>query len=100
MYGTPKPPKDPQGQLMRRPSSTGSTLPGAHPSSEGKRRRNRSNTDIIPRSPSTPGTPKKLPDPPPRGTSLDKLDNSEELGPLPPNWEMAHTEEGHIYFIE
>lgn len=102
MYGTPKPPKDPQGQIPRRTSSIGSFLPGAHPSSEGKRRRNRSNTDIPPKSPSTPGTPKKsLPEPPPRGTSLDKLDqNSGELGPLPVNWEMAYTEEGHPYFIE
>ena len=104
MYGTPKPPKDPQGPIPRRTSSIGSILPGgmlpgAHPSSEGKRRRNRSNTDVPPKSPSTPGTPKKLPEPPPRGVSLEKLESG-ELGPLPQNWEKAYTEEGHMYFIE
>ncbi|XP_053377316.1 membrane-associated guanylate kinase, WW and PDZ domain-containing protein 2-like isoform X5 [Mercenaria mercenaria] len=98
MYGTPKPPKDPQGQIPRRTSSIGSMLPGAHPSSEGKRRRNRSNTDLTPKSPAT--SKKILPDPPPRGKSLEESESSESLGPLPPNWEMAFTDEGHPYFID
>lgn len=97
-YGTPRPPKDPQGQIPRRTSSIGSILPGAHPSSEGKRRRNRSNTDAPPKSPATPR--KELPAPPPRGVSMQKSDSTSNLGPLPSNWEMAFTEDGHPYFIE
>ncbi|XP_060571370.1 membrane-associated guanylate kinase, WW and PDZ domain-containing protein 1-like [Ruditapes philippinarum] len=97
MYGTPKPPKDPQGQIPRRTSSIGSILPGAHPS-DGKRRRYRSNTDLTPKSPATPR--KILPDPPPRGKSSEQPDWVDNLGPLPPNWEMAFTDDGHPYFID
>lgn len=98
-YGTPRPPKDPQGQIPRRTSSIGSILPGAHPSSEGKRRRNRSNTDAP--TPKSPATPKKdFPAPPPRGVSMQKSGSSSSLGPLPPNWEMAFTPDGHPYFID
>ena len=104
MYGTPKPPKDPQGQIPRRTNSVGALLPGAHPSSDGKRRRNRSNTDLtLALNPAAPHSPKMsptTPEPPPRGKSLERSDSSESLGPLPPNWEMAFTEEGHPYFIE
>ena len=47
-YGTPKPPKDPtQPSLFRRTNSTGTLNPGHHPSSEGKRRRNRSNIETV-----------------------------------------------------
>lgn len=27
-------------------------------------------------------------------------EESDELGPLPDNWEMAYTEKGEVYFIE
>ncbi|XP_052260917.1 membrane-associated guanylate kinase, WW and PDZ domain-containing protein 2-like isoform X4 [Dreissena polymorpha] len=100
MYGTPKPPKDPQGQIPRRTSSVGNMLPGAHPSSEGKRRRNRSNTDM-PSSPTSPlSSRREFPDPPPRGKSLERSSSPDSLGPLPPNWEMAVTEDGQTYFID
>lgn len=98
MYGTPKPPKDPQGQIPRRTSSIGSILPGTQPPTDGKRRRHRSNTDLTLKSPATPK--KILPDPPPRGKSSEQTESIENLGPLPPNWEMAFTDEGHPYFIE
>ena len=43
-YGTPKPSKE-STSFFR--SSEGLTFPGAHPSSEGKRRRNRSNVEAM-----------------------------------------------------
>lgn len=35
-----------------------------------------------------------------RKKSLEKAHSSSNLGPLPPNWEMAYTDDGHPYFIE
>ncbi|XP_047740389.1 uncharacterized protein LOC108664581 isoform X4 [Hyalella azteca] len=51
-YGTPKPPSqpltsDPRNQSGPKTSSSAGILPGAHPSSEGKRRRNRSNVEAM-----------------------------------------------------
>ena len=43
-YGTPKPSKESSTSSR---SSEGLTFPGAHPSSEGKRRRNRSNVEAM-----------------------------------------------------
>ncbi len=43
-YGTPKPSKESTSSSR---SSEGLTFPGAHPSSEGKRRRNRSNVEAM-----------------------------------------------------
>lgn len=83
----------------------GTLLPGQHPSSEGKRRRNRSNIETYSKQPS-PGagsldevamhrestlTRKK---------SLERAQSAGNLGPLPSNWEMAYTEDGTPYFIE
>ena len=98
MYGTPKPPKDPQGQIARRTSSIGSFLPGVQPPSDGKRRRNHSGSDLTPKSPGA--VRKGFPDPPARGRSLERSSSSGSLGPLPPNWEMAFTDEGHPYYIK
>lgn len=64
-YGTPKPSKEPYVSL---PQSLGATgvpaaanlvFPGAHPSSEGKRKRNRSNVEAM--------AAKSVPDQPPNG---------------------------------
>lgn len=48
-YGTPKPPKEPpaSAQNMSGGSIIGGIFPGAHPSSEGKRKRNRSNVEAM-----------------------------------------------------
>ncbi|KAF2361077.1 PDZ domain [Trinorchestia longiramus] len=53
-YGTPKPPSQPSTSDPRNQSGGGANgssaagiLPGAHPSSEGKRRRNRSNVEAM-----------------------------------------------------
>ncbi|XP_042598769.1 membrane-associated guanylate kinase, WW and PDZ domain-containing protein 2-like isoform X11 [Cyprinus carpio] len=41
--------------------------------------------------------PKEETEPP---KSPPKLDENDELGPLPDNWEMAYTEKGEVYFID
>ncbi|XP_059469731.1 membrane-associated guanylate kinase, WW and PDZ domain-containing protein 1-like isoform X5 [Neocloeon triangulifer] len=120
-YGTPKPTKKSPGPVG---ASGGAVIdaifPGAHPSSEGKRRRNRSNVEamaaknsnvdheleasngvdevsnnVIIHTETNPGPPSysKGPEPleSPRG---------DELGPLPVNWEKAYTERGEVYFID
>lgn len=50
-YGTPMPPKETYQSPMKRSNSIGPSnnlvLPGAHASSEGKRRRNRSNVEAM-----------------------------------------------------
>ncbi|XP_064633877.1 membrane-associated guanylate kinase, WW and PDZ domain-containing protein 2-like isoform X4 [Lineus longissimus] len=90
-YGTPKPSKDAATPLFRRTNSSGNLLPGAHPSSEGKRRRNRSHVEM---------SPLKSPSPPPltRPKSMEGADD--DLGALPSNWELALTEDGHPYYID
>ena len=37
---------------------------------------------------------------PTRKRSLEKAHSTSNLGPLPDNWEMAYTDDGHPYFIE
>ncbi|XP_076824351.1 membrane-associated guanylate kinase, WW and PDZ domain-containing protein 3-like isoform X2 [Clavelina lepadiformis] len=44
-YGTPKPPPVPLSPPMVRRSNSANDLPGLHPSSDGKRKRNRSNIE-------------------------------------------------------
>jgi hypothetical protein len=53
-YGTPKPSKEPPPGPAQSPGSAGNLslligglFPGAHPSSEGKRKRNRSNVEAM-----------------------------------------------------
>ncbi|XP_061663440.1 membrane-associated guanylate kinase, WW and PDZ domain-containing protein 2a isoform X3 [Syngnathoides biaculeatus] len=36
----------------------------------------------------------------PKSVVLPKLEEGEDLGPLPDNWEMAYTEKGEVYFID
>lgn len=77
-----------------------------HPSSEGKRRRNRSNVEAL-----GAGTE----DDDANGNNGDNGNSvisggfshsprgnppGDELGPLPSNWEMAYTEKGEVYFID
>ena len=35
-----------------------------------------------------------------RKRSLERAHSASNLGPLPDNWEMAYTDDGHPYFIE
>ena len=111
-YGTPKPPKEPlQTSPFRRTNSMGALAdqrviaPGQHPSSEGKRRRNRSNVDAPSSSNKNSPNEELVPPPLARKKSLERAQSNrsmegENLGPLPPNWEMAYTEDGTAYFIE
>lgn len=32
--------------------------------------------------------------------TVPQPEETDELGPLPDNWEMAYTEKGEVYFIE
>ncbi|XP_021927239.1 membrane-associated guanylate kinase, WW and PDZ domain-containing protein 2-like isoform X3 [Zootermopsis nevadensis] len=122
-YGTPKPSKEPH---VSPPQSSGSNtnlstaglvlgalFPGAHPSSEGKRKRNRSNVEAMAAKnmePEPMGTcgggseEDQLPgmgSPPSYFHTGDGPDSlRSDLGPLPPNWEKAYTERGEIYFID
>ena len=95
---------------------------GLHPSSEGKRRRNRSNVEAV--NPSA-DTPVNLPDddvvddadvvvgrPPSAEGVIDPSNAFDETqqqdedrgpdgrGPLPANWEIATTPDGQVYFID
>lgn len=75
-----------------------------HPSSEGKRRRNRSNVEALGAGDDEPGSTSinnsnSYPNPvlsyPPRVPMSD-----EALGPLPDNWQMCFSEKNEVYFIE
>ncbi|XP_052432993.1 membrane-associated guanylate kinase, WW and PDZ domain-containing protein 2 isoform X4 [Carassius gibelio] len=138
-YGTPKPPAEPSPLLL---NVAEQLLPGATPRSQGKRRRNKSvsnmekagieppeeeeeerpvingngvaitpessehedkSTDASGEMPTTcpsetsTDAPKEETEPP---KTPPKLDENDELGPLPDNWEMAYTEKGEVYFID
>ncbi|XP_029107852.1 membrane-associated guanylate kinase, WW and PDZ domain-containing protein 2-like isoform X2 [Scleropages formosus] len=146
-YGTPKPPAEPTLLL----NVTDQILPGARPSSEGKRKRNKSvsnmeKTSIEPleeegeeeeeerpivngnsvaitpeasehEEKSTSASGETAAEPHPAVTSSitpiestmkeeeppvspSKAEKSDDLGPLPENWEMAYTEKGEVYFID
>ncbi|XP_043224900.1 membrane-associated guanylate kinase, WW and PDZ domain-containing protein 1-like isoform X6 [Amphibalanus amphitrite] len=121
LYGTPRPAADPASSRSAAQSSrevSGDTLlSGRHPSSEGKRRRNRSTVEAMAASggerqpPDSPRhrAPEYRPGPPQPGDgsvsqgSGPVWDRSEtptsELGPLPDHWEKAYTEFGEPYFI-
>ncbi|XP_061617912.1 membrane-associated guanylate kinase, WW and PDZ domain-containing protein 2a isoform X5 [Phyllopteryx taeniolatus] len=137
-YGTPKPPVEPAAPSLNVTERL-LLLPGARPSSEGKRKRNKSVSDMEKASVEPPEeeeeeragavivngngialTPESsehedksppgdaLADAPaeadpgrsPKSDVLPKLEESEDLGPLPDNWEMAYTEKGEVYFID
>ncbi|XP_061523162.1 membrane-associated guanylate kinase, WW and PDZ domain-containing protein 2a isoform X14 [Phycodurus eques] len=137
-YGTPKPPVEPAAPSLNVTERL-LLLPGARPSSEGKRKRNKSVSDMEKASVEPPEeeeeeraaavivngngialTPESsehedksppgdaLADAPaeadpgrsPKSGVLPKLEESEDLGPLPDNWEMAYTEKGEVYFID
>ncbi|XP_062239087.1 membrane-associated guanylate kinase, WW and PDZ domain-containing protein 2a isoform X3 [Platichthys flesus] len=140
-YGTPKPPAEPSALLL---DVTDQLLPGARPSSEGKRKRNKSvsnmekasieppeedeeerpvvngngiavtpessehedkstdaSGDIAPQnSPAEASTETPKDDGQSPKITVPKLEENDELGPLPDNWEMAYTEKGEVYFID
>ncbi|XP_046407318.1 membrane-associated guanylate kinase, WW and PDZ domain-containing protein 2-like isoform X2 [Ischnura elegans] len=129
-YGTPKPSREPP---VSPPQSSGSNpnlspaghifgglFPGAHPSSEGKRKRNRSNVEAMASKTMDPepieegmmgegisNSGEQIPGPPGPGCPPNYLHAGEcpesprgDLGPLPPNWEKAYTERGEVYFID
>ncbi|XP_064905244.1 membrane-associated guanylate kinase, WW and PDZ domain-containing protein 2 isoform X7 [Columba livia] len=141
-YGTPKPPAEPAPLLL---NVTDQILPGATPGAEGKRKRNKSvsnmeKTGIEPTEEEEEERPvvngndvtvtpesseheekstgvsgevsstQPCPAPgytQPEDTKEDmdvtkqtKPEESDDLGPLPDNWEMAYTEKGEVYFID
>ena len=93
-YGTPKPPSEPTAPLVRRSNSTATGLPGgqARPS---VRKRSQSGSDVP-----LDSLEDEYVQPFTRKKSLERAHSASNLGPLPPNWEMAFTEDGHPYFIE
>uniref|UniRef100_H2ZDG4 Uncharacterized protein n=1 Tax=Ciona savignyi TaxID=51511 RepID=H2ZDG4_CIOSA len=128
-YGTPKPSPVPLSPPIVRRSNSANDLPGMHPSSDGKRRRNRSNieqqnhvfppnnketdkktlmvtTKESPSSPngdlsSGPGWWCLMVEPPKADvTSSPTAETDKILGPLPDGWEMGQTENGDCYFID
>ena len=94
-YGTPKPPKEPTAPLVRRSNSSATGLPGGQSRFPPQRKRTQSGSelplDTFEDEYVQPFTRKK---------SLERAHSASNLGPLPPNWEMAFTEDGHPYFIE
>ncbi|XP_067134043.1 membrane-associated guanylate kinase, WW and PDZ domain-containing protein 1-like isoform X4 [Centruroides vittatus] len=123
-YGTPKPHKETPTTPPRRTNSIGNSsgiiLPGAHPSSEGKRRRNRSNVEamaaksvdptdssdcsLLGQQPNTrSSTPLSTWSARRNSGNLNKNEDVSplsDLGPLPDNWEKAYTPNGEVYFID
>ncbi|CAM1323212.1 Uncharacterised protein g8324 [Pycnogonum litorale] len=110
-YGTPKPTKDNSSATQKLEQSSEDTsvlLPGAHPSSEGKRKRNRSNVEAMAAHSvdpnSTPGNSLYNNNNDNRINSMSSDGQNEsgtpELGPLPDGWEKAYTETGEPYFID
>merc|ERR1719219_2465228 len=114
-YGTPKPSSDGHHK-------SDTVIPGAHPSSEGKRKRNRSNVEAMAAKHSNPEeeneNQRELST---NGVSPDNASGSsgksnisehnadsghpdspddDGLGPLPPHWEKAYTDKGEPYFID
>ncbi|XP_051911373.1 membrane-associated guanylate kinase, WW and PDZ domain-containing protein 2a isoform X4 [Hippocampus zosterae] len=132
-YGTPKPPVEPAAPSLNVTERL-LLVAGARPSSEGKRKRNKSVSDmekasieppeeeeeerpgivvngngmaLTPESSehedkNAPGEAPAEADPgrSPKSGVLPKLEENDELGLLPDNWEMAYTEKGEVYFID
>ncbi|XP_078409424.1 membrane-associated guanylate kinase, WW and PDZ domain-containing protein 2a isoform X12 [Cetorhinus maximus] len=142
-YGTPKPPAHPTPLLL---NVTDQILPGARPSAEGKRKRNKSVSNMEKAGIAPPEEEEEEEERPvvsgngatitpesgehedkstdasgeifshpcaapvyglTKGTREDsvsekqtKLEDGDDLGPLPENWEMAYTEKGEVYFID
>ena len=92
-YGTPKPPKDPADQLVQQ----------ANPDSAGLKEENRGPSQInvahlkVQKSKKVENISVQ---PFGRNTSSENVHTATDLGPLPPGWEMALTEDGHSYYIE
>ncbi|XP_071035063.1 membrane-associated guanylate kinase, WW and PDZ domain-containing protein 1 isoform X4 [Parasteatoda tepidariorum] len=120
-YGTPKPLEECPAPVPKPSSYTvnnsNNVIPGIHPSSEGKRRRNRSSVEAM-----TAKTNEEQSDSGYSHSGKNSIDSShvsqgmitddhksqkkfstsedDDLGPLPENWEKAYTEDGEPYFID
>ncbi|CAG7721513.1 unnamed protein product [Allacma fusca] len=113
-YGTPKPwasrcrsanSQLESGDIIQSggENSKGVILPGMHPSSEGKRRRNRSNVEALGAGDDEPPSPSmnssSYPAPVLSYSSRAPV-SDESLGPLPDNWQMCFSEKNEVYFID
>jgi atrophin-1 interacting protein 3 (BAI1-associated protein 1) len=100
------------GSIEGSPLRPGELIPGQHPSSEGKRKRNRSNVEAVNPSETVPsqgvagddehnvGDTYNLEGALNEGPPEDEDHGPDGLGPLPPNWEIATTPDGQVYFID
>ena len=84
-YGTPKPPIEPQKEP---PKSFNKPHPNSYPSLERKRPRSQSDT----RNHKDIGLEKS--------SKQNQRRKEQDLGPLPPNWEIGYTKSNEKYFIE
>ncbi|XP_070557656.1 membrane-associated guanylate kinase, WW and PDZ domain-containing protein 2-like isoform X2 [Ptychodera flava] len=118
-YGTPKPPREPPSNLeppfpvevpVAAPATSNDVIkpstqvtrdvikPGAHPSSKGKRERNKSsilatqNLQFIDDDDENDDVEER------RRKEIERLEK--ELGPLPDTWEIAFTEQNDMYYID
>ncbi|XP_071961683.1 membrane-associated guanylate kinase, WW and PDZ domain-containing protein 3-like isoform X2 [Antedon mediterranea] len=98
-YGTPKPPATPDASVpstpQKQPNPTENNpdhRPGARPSSQGKRQRNKSSIEATTLN-------SKMVDEAEQKKQEDVDKRTTELGLLPPDWEVAFTDQGDMYFI-
>ncbi|XP_055930097.1 membrane-associated guanylate kinase, WW and PDZ domain-containing protein 1-like isoform X2 [Argiope bruennichi] len=121
-YGTPKPQEECPLPVSRPNSysnnNSNNIIPGIHPSSEGKRRRNRSSVEAMTaktsgeQTESTYGHSGKnnidsshisqgsVSDELVKPLKKVSVSDDDDLGPLPENWEKAYTEDGEPYYID
>ncbi|GIY15251.1 membrane-associated guanylate kinase, WW and PDZ domain-containing protein 1 [Caerostris extrusa] len=121
-YGTPKPLEECPLPVSRPNSysnnNCNNVIPGIHPSSEGKRRRNRSSVEAMTAKTSGEQTESNYGHSGKnniesshitQGSVVDELikplkkvslSDDDDLGPLPENWERAFTEDGEPYYID
>ena len=85
-YGTPKPPADPASSSSNVPHYIRSSASAGY-----------SRQGIAPGSLSPPTTTSRGP---PGSGYVPTVNFPKQLGPLPPNWEIAYTENNEKYFIE
>lgn len=87
-YGTPKPPRDGPTLISNLPDADTANRQARSRTRQGDARRRQRSLEKA------------------HGRSLDEDDEEEQqpskddLGPMPPNWQIAHTQDGHPYFIK
>ncbi|GFY73103.1 membrane-associated guanylate kinase, WW and PDZ domain-containing protein 1 [Trichonephila inaurata madagascariensis] len=130
-YGTPKPHEECPLPVSRPNSysnnnnnnnnnnNSNNVIPGIHPSSEGKRRRNRSSVEAMTAKTSGEqtetnyghsGKNNNIDSSHINQTTIENeivkplkkvsVSDDDDLGPLPENWEKAYTEDGEPYYID